>query len=374
MTDRKLLRVVIIDDIIEHPNADSLELAIVGGWQVCVKKGEFSKGGKAIYAEVDAMLPVLNDMFSFLAGSSNYEVDGVQYARVKTIKLRKELSQGILFSINGPTHFEDGHDLTTSYKVIKYEAPSERQAGSALGSVKKAKLFPDFIPKTDQERVQNIVRKYECAVIDGEEFEVSYKLDGSSFTAYIRGDKVGVCSRNVELQLEREVWGWKKRITEMWKQFLKHGRYARWQTGIDPEANAFTALFNSENLAEALRLARQYVGGDIAIQGEMVGPGIQGNFEGVDKNKLYVYSVFDIDKGVYFLPDTAQSIVAYAGLTYVPVLEYRTVLPATVGEVIAMADGPSGLNGKYREGLVFKSLRRNFTFKVISNKYLLKEA
>lgn len=374
MTDRKLLRVVIIDDIIEHPNADSLELAIVGGWQVCVKKGEFSKGGKAIYAEVDAMLPVLNDMFSFLAGSSNYEVDGVQYARVKTIKLRKELSQGILFSINGPTHFEDGHDLTTSYKVIKYEAPSERQAGSALGSVKKAKLFPDFIPKTDQERVQNIVRKYECAVIDGEEFEVSYKLDGSSFTAYIKGDKVGVCSRNVELQLQREVWGWKKRITEMWKQFLKHGRYARWQTGVDPESNSFTSLFTELNLEDALKRARMFIGGDIAIQGEMVGPSIQGNFEGVDKNKLYVYSVFDIDKGVYFLPDTAQSIVSYAGLTYVPVLEYRTVLPATVGEVIAMADGPSGLNGKYREGLVFKSLRRNFTFKVISNKYLLKEA
>lgn len=374
MTDRKLLRVVIIDDIIEHPNADSLELAIVGGWQVCVKKGEFSKGGKAIYAEVDAMLPVLNDMFSFLAGSSNYEVDGVQYARVKTIKLRKELSQGILFSINGSTNFEDGHDLTTSYKVIKYEAPSERQAGSALGSVKKAKLFPDFIPKTDQERVQNIVRKYECAVIDGEEFEVSYKLDGSSFTAYIKGDKVGVCSRNVELQLQREVWGWKKRITEMWKQFLKHGRYARWQTGVDPESNSFTSLFTELNLEDALKRARMFIGGDIAIQGEMVGPSIQGNFEGVDKNKLYVYSVFDIDKGVYFLPDTAQSIVSYAGLTYVPVLEYRTVLPATVGEVIAMADGPSGLNGKYREGLVFKSLRRNFTFKVISNKYLLKEA
>lgn len=374
MTDRKLLRVVIIDDIIEHPNADSLELAIVGGWQMCVKKGEFSKGGKAIYAEVDAMLPVLNDMFSFLAGSSNYEVDGVQYARVKTIKLRKELSQGILFSINGSTNFEDGHDLTTSYKVIKYEAPSERQAGSALGSVKKAKLFPDFIPKTDQERVQNIVRKYEAAVATGEEFEISYKLDGSSFTAYIKGDKVGVCSRNVELQLQREVWGWKKRITEMWKQFLKHGRYARWQTGVDPESNSFTSLFTELNLEDALKRARMFIGGDIAIQGEMVGPSIQGNFEGVDKNKLYVYSVFDIDKGVYFLPDTAQSIVSYAGLTYVPVLEYRTVLPATVGEVIAMADGPSGLNGKYREGLVFKSLRRNFTFKVISNKYLLKEA
>lgn len=377
MTDRKLLRVVIIDDVIEHPNADSLELAIVGGWQVCVKKGEFTKGGYALYAEVDAMLPVLNDMFSFLAGSSNYEVDGVQYARVKTIKLRKELSQGILFKLHGGQFglFDEGEDCTEAFGVIKYEPPSERQSGSTLGSMKKARLFPDFIQKTDQERVQNIVRKYECAVIDGEEFEVTYKLDGSSFTAYIKGDKVGVCSRNVELQLEREEWGFVRQVKEYISKVRKHGfKHAKWETGVNPEANAFTALFNSENLTEALKLARQYVGGDIAIQGEMVGPGIQGNFEGVDKNKLYVYSVFDIDKGVYFLPDTAQSIVAYAGLTYVPVLEYRATLPATIAEVLALADGPSGLNGKYREGLVFKSLKRPFTFKVISNKYLLKEA
>lgn len=371
MSERKLIRVVVIDDIIEHPNADSLELAIVGGWQVCVKKGEFTKGNLALYAEVDAMLPVDNELFSFLAGSSNYDVDGKQYARVKTIKLRKELSQGILF----PTHgimCAEGEDYTDTFGVIKYEPPSERQGGKD-NALKKARLFPAFIHKTDQERVQNIVRQYDAAVATGEEFEVTYKLDGSSFTAYIKGDKVGVCSRNVELQLEREVWSWKKRVVEMWKQFLKHGRYAKWQTGVDPESNSFTALFNELNLGDRLRKARTYIGGDIAIQGEMVGPSIQGNFEGVDKNKLYVYSVFDIDKGEYFLPELAQAIVSHINLDYVPVLEYRTKLPATVADALATADGPSGLNGKYREGLVYKSLDRDFSFKVISNNYLLKE-
>ena len=91
MTERKLLRVVVIDEIVEHPNADALELGIVGGWQVCVKKGEFKAGDKAIYAEVDAMLPLDNPLFSFLEGRNQYTVDGVNYSRVKTIKLRKEL-------------------------------------------------------------------------------------------------------------------------------------------------------------------------------------------------------------------------------------------------------------------------------------------
>ena len=371
MTERKLLKIVKIDDIGVHPNADSLELAVVGGWQMCVKKGEFKVGQLALYAEVDAMLPVDNILFGFLSGSSNYTVDGKQYARVKTVKLRKELSQGILFPVDANAHNE-GDDLTEVFGVIKYEAPSERQAGS---NVQKAKLFPSFIPKTDQERVQNMTRQYGICVATGEEFEVSYKLDGSSFTAYIKGGKVGVCSRNVELQLEAVKLGFIQQLKAYILQVKQRGfKNARWVKLISPENNAFTALFNDLNMKEKLEAASEYLSGDLAIQGEMVGPSIQGNFEGVDKNKLFVYSVFDIDRQKYFLPETAQSVVKRIGLEYVPVLHHRMKLPETVTEVLSMADGDSGLGGKYREGLVFKSLDRDFSFKVISNKYLLKEA
>lgn len=374
MTERKLLRVVVVDEIVEHPNADALELAIVGGWQMCVKKGEFKSGDKAIYAEVDAMLPLDNPLFSFLEGRNQYTVDGVDYSRVKTIKLRKELSQGILFAINGPTHFEEGTDLTELYKVIKYEAVPERVPGTQLGSMKKNRSFPSFVRKTDQERVQNITRAYNAAVATGEEFEVSVKLDGSSFTAYIKGDQVGVCSRNIELQLEPEKWSLGRQIKEYFAQVKRHGfKHAKWVKGVEPETNSFTALFNELGLKQKLIEAREYLSGDLAIQGEMVGPSIQGNFEGVDKNRLFVYSVFDIDRQEYVLPETAQSIVKRISLDYVPVLHHRMKLPETVAEVLKLADGPSALGGKYREGLVFKSLDRDFTFKVISNEYLLKE-
>lgn len=374
MTERKLLRVVVIDEIVEHPNADALELGIVGGWQACVKKGEFKAGDKAIYAEVDAMLPLDNPLFSFLEGRNQYTVDGVDYSRVKTIKLRKELSQGILFAINGPTHFEEGTDLTELYKVIKYEAVPERVPGTQLGSMKKNRSFPAFVRKTDQERVQNITRAYNAAVATGEEFEVSVKLDGSSFTAYIKGDQVGVCSRNIELQLEPEKWSIGRQIKEYFAQVKRHGfKHAKWVKGVEPEANSFTALFNELGLKQKLIEAREYLSGDLAIQGEMVGPSIQGNFEGVDKNRLFVYSVFDIDRQEYVLPETAQSIVKRIGLDYVPVLHHRMKLPETVAEVLKLADGPSALGGKYREGVVMKSLSRDFSFKVISNNYCLLE-
>ena len=372
MNERKLLKVVKIDSIQVHPQADNLELAVVGGWQVCVKKGEFKAGDMAIYAEVDAMLPLDHPTFSFLEGRNQYTVDGVDYSRVKTIKLRKELSQGILFPLNSTNHVE-GEDLTYQFKVIKYEAVPERVPGNQ-GSMKKSRAFPAFIRKTDQERVQNITRAYNVAVATGEEFEVSVKLDGSSFTAYINGDKIGVCSRNIELQLEPEKWGFVRQVKEYLAQVKRHGfKYAKWVKGVEPEANAFTALFNELGMKEKLLAAREYLSGDLAIQGEMVGPSIQGNFEGVDKNRLFVYSVYDIDRQAYVLPETAQGLVKNVGLDYVPVVHHRAKLPATVAEVLKMADGPSALGGKYREGLVFKSLDRDFSFKVISNEYLLKE-
>jgi RNA ligase (TIGR02306 family) len=371
MSERKLLRVVKIDNVIPHDNADSLELAIVGGWQVCVKKDQFKAGDVAMYAEVDALLPLDHPEFAFLEGRSQYTVDGKNYSRVKTIKLRKQLSQGILFDYFGTAGVDE--DLTSLYGVIKYEAVPEPVPGSGNG-VKKARAFPSFIRKTDQERVQNIVNAYNAAVATGEEFEVSVKLDGSSFTAYIKDGKVGVCSRNIELQLEPETWSLWKQLTVFVSEVKKHGfKYAKWKKGVQPEANAFTALFNELELETALRAESAFNMMNFAIQGEMVGPSIQGNFEGVDKNRLFVYSVFDIDAQKYLVPEAAYSIVKRLGLEYVPVISYRTTLPETVAEVLAMADGPSALGGKYREGLVFKSLDRDFSFKVISNEYLLKE-
>lgn len=385
MSERKLARVVVVDDIIVHPNADSLELAIVGGWQCCIKKGEFQKGDLAVYFECDSLIPLDNMAFIFLEGKGNVNRDEKRYARIKTIKLRKELSQGLLMplALLNIKKAKDGDDLTDFIGVIKYEKVAEAvpgQKGSKGSSVSKP--FPSFIFKTDQERVQNLKRHYEESVEAGEEFEVSYKLDGSSFTAYIKDGKVGVCSRNIELNLIPEKWSFKTQVVEWLYSFkaynkrLKFNRlpvFPKWKTENKPDDNAFTQLFIKLGLEDVLKNAQVMLGHDLAIQGEMVGPSIQKNFEGVTENTLYVYNIFNIDSKKYLFPCATQRMIAASGLNYVPIYNLGMKLPADLKDVIDMANGPSGLNGKYREGLVFKSLSRDFSFKVISTRYLLEE-
>ncbi len=397
---RKLARIVKLDNVFPHPNADKLDIAVVGGWQ-CVtnKENGFVTGSMAIYLEVDSLLPISNPAFAFLdSASKNYTIDGENYARLKTIKLRKELSQGLLIPINvlgGYTSAVEGTCVTERLGIIKYEAAVKvtptRVASAAeqkswvmrtlIGMLpgQRSQPFPKFIPKTDQERVQNMVRTYQEAVDKKEKFEVTYKLDGSSLTAYHKDGKFGVASRNFELPTEATKWTLKESVSDFLVELVRRNkswsfkrpqvRIPAWTTSTAPDNSAFTAMAEKLELKE--RLAA--LGRNIALQGEMVGPSIQGNFEGVAENQYYVYNVYDIDAKAYMLPADATVVVHKLGLTMVPLFGIME-LPATLPEVLAMAEGKSGLNGKYREGLVFKSLDRDFTFKVISNAYLLKEA
>ena len=378
---RKLASIVRIDKLYPIEGADRIELATIQGkaWQCVVKKDEFKENDFAIYFEIDSMLPLENPAFEFLRGRNEYtlasstnseedEIDFAEkpensetttmykvYSRLKTIKLRKTLSQGLLL----PLQFFDtlmkldtsddieGTDVTESLGVIKYEIVEKGcSAGKRKGS------FPRFIPKTDEERVQNIKRLYQEAADSGEKFECTYKIDGSSMTVYVvnpkivglEGDeiKTGVCSKNLELE-------------------------------VSPDSEGlFVKTYIEKGIEEKLRNYYEETGRSIAPQGELVGPTIQKNFEGLDSVNYYIYKVFDIDNQVVLGPNEAQDIAYVLGLNYVPVYDDCITLPATIEELLTMAEGPSGLNGKFREGLVFKSLERTFSFKVISNSYLLK--
>ena len=410
---RKLASVVIVDDIKVHPNADALELAIVGGWQCCVKKGEFVKGQTALYCEIDAMLPLEGGIpeFGFLEErkESLKKVDEKNYSRIKTIKLRKELSQGLLIPLPAKVaKAKVGDDLTEKLGVLKYEKP---EAGVSVGTGKGGKVtafdkfvakvrgksaaqlkaWPDFIQKTDQERVQNKTVAYGMSVEEGEEFEITYKLDGSSFTAFIKQQKdgslrTGVCSRNYELQSADIVWTKQQQIRQFVADFLQFNRrfYKNWKlrmpefkTGIAVSEDNFVKIFRKYDLDAQLRNFRLKYGYDIAIQGEMIGPSIQAGFEGNPELDMYVYNVYIINtKGQgsgYMLPEQARGVVAELGLKYVPMFEPKSKLLPTVQECLAQAEGgPAFKTGKYREGLVYKSLARDFSFKAISNHYLIK--
>ena len=379
MTDRKLARVVLIDELLPIEGADRIELAIVGGWQVIVQKGLYTPGSKAVYFEVDSLLNTEMPMFVSLSKLSSkllHSVNGVTHARIKTMKMKGQISQGFCIPLSEAGVSSDtpvDTDLTEYLSVLKYESAGEASLNNAGGlkTGSSALGFPKFIPKTDQTRVQNITALFNKAVESGELFEKSFKLDGSSLTAFVKDGELGVCSRNVGFRLEDENKGLVKTIKDFIAQWKQRGfKNAVWQPVIKADDNAFTQMAVKAGLIEALSMD----GRNIAIQGEMVGPSIQKNFEGVAENEFYCYDVYLIDEQRYMLPVERQSFLKEHGIASVPLASpHGVVLPTTVVLAIADADGPSGLNGKYREGFVYKAMERDFSFKVISNKYLLKE-
>lgn len=387
MSERKLARLVKIDRIVEIEGAERIELAMIGGWQVVVQKGLYQPGSLAVYCEVDSLVPTdlqcFADLPNRLSSKLLFEVNGKPYARIKTAKMMKQLSQGYcipLAEVPGVIPGEVDADMTKQLGVIKYEKPEEKSMNNTGGNVtQKIRTFPSFIPKTDQNRVQNIVPRYLQSVQQGEQFEKSFKLDGSSLTAWIKNGELGVASRNVAFNPVSEKRSFIQTlkhffIDQMWeggKSFAK----SKWEPVIPANDNAFTKMAHEAGLISMLREFHADTGRSIAIQGEMVGPSIQKNFEGRKQNEFFVFDIFDIDKQEYLLPGERRAIVDEYGLRHVPLATatFGTVLLPTVAEAIADADGPSGLGGKYREGFVYKSMTRDFSFKVISNRYLLKE-
>lgn len=333
---RKLASIRKIANIQPIKDADAIEVATVDGWKVVVKKGEYSVGDLAVYLEIDSWVP--HELAPFLSkGQEPREYNGVKGERLRTVKLRGQISQGLLLPIktawpewtdeNIKKHVSEGDDLTESYGIQKYEPPiSPQLAGQVRGQ------FPtNLIPKTDQERIQNCFE--EIAAKDAT-YEVTLKLDGTSCTIFRWEDEIRVCSRNLELKVNDE-------------------------------------NKNNTLVSMALSIGDRIPDG-YAIQGELMGPGIQGNREGFTEHKLFVFDVFNIREHRYFSSKLRRSLCQNLDIDHVPVIGTDWKAPNSVDEGLELAEGPS-INHKIREGLVWKCNEDpSFSFKTISNKYLLK--
>lgn len=338
---RKLASIRKIDEIRPIKDAEAIECAVVGGWTVVVKKGEYQPGDLAVYCEIDSWIPT--ELAPFLSkGKEPREFEGVKGERLRTIRLRGQLSQGLLLPIPEDTIkgasilIGEGLDLTDHLGIKKWEAVLPAQlAGEAKG------LFPSLIPKTDQERVQNLVEEVKAAVEAGSLFEISEKLEGSSMTCYLIDGEFGVCSRNLDLR--------------------------------ETEGNAFWATARAEGIEEKMRTSG--LSGGYAIQGELIGPGIQGNIYKLSKPEFHVFDVYNIADGVYLAPAARRSLIEHMGLRHVPVITCgKDLSTGSVADLLEWAEGPSRLYEKQeREGIVFKQTNGGMSFKAISNKYLLGE-
>mgnify|MGYP002780788715 CR=1 FL=1 len=347
---RTLASIQVVNTAEPIPNADAIERIRVLGWWIVVKKGEFSPGDKVVYCEIDSLLPERPE-FEFLRASSFkptvFGPDGAAQApgfRIKTIRLRGQVSQGICFPLSilpAGAPADEGADVTDALGVRKWEPPVP---AGMTGRVKGS--FPGILPKTDETRVQ--VLEPTIAKHRGRTFYVTEKLDGSSFTAFVREGEFGVCSRNLLLDTADEG-----------SLFMRVAR----RFGLEERLKAFAA-------------ARGF---DVAVQGEVIGPGVQGNKYALPEIALRVFNVFDVS-GYRFL-DHADMLAAVAemGLELVPQLGTLD-LAHGVDELVALSEGMSVLNPKaHREGLVLRPLVEvrddylgRLSFKAINPKFLLK--
>lgn len=321
---RKLATIRIVKEIKPIEGADFIELVLIDGWQCIAKKGAFNQGDKCVYFEIDSFLPI-EPQYEFLRKSSFKKMGDKEGFRLKTIKLRGQLSQGLALPLSEIDYdfslVTEGADLTEILGVVKYEKPIPAQL---QGTVKR--YFPSFLKKTDQERVQNI----EPETIKGH-WLATEKLDGTSFTCYLYQGEFGVCSRNLEL--------------------------------VESEDNLYWKIARELDLELTLK-------DGYAIQGEIIGPGVQGNPYKLTKHELYIFHIFDINKQAY-LP-MYQVPGALDGLKTVPWVDsYVNLEEMSTEEILKYAEGKSILNSETeREGIVFYQEARSF--KAISNKFLLK--
>jgi len=203
MNSRHLVSVQKIIDIKPIDGADLIAAYKVNGWWVVDQVDKYHINDLILFAEIDSWIPTT--IAPFLSkGKVPHEYYGVAGERLRTVRLKKQLSQGLLMPISILDSFDnkewtEGDNVTDLLGIQKWEAPIIPQ----LAGVMKGN-FPAFILKTDQIRLQNIQQEITDAFNNKDEFEVTTKLDGSSCTIYFNQGEVGVCSRNIELKLDQE--------------------------------------------------------------------------------------------------------------------------------------------------------------------------
>ncbi len=327
---RKLASIQKIKSLSPIADADAIVKALVLGWEVVVKKGEFSEGDWCVYCEIDSLFPDKPE-FEFLRSRG---------MRIRTVRLRGQISQGICFPLNvlpEGIEPEEGLDVTEMLGIVKYEPPIP---ASLAGLVKGD--FPSFIPKTDETRVQvlqELLDQYK-----GIPCYVTEKLDGSSVTYYYRNEEFGVCSRNLEL--------------------------------LDSPENTLWKVARESQIEEKLKEA----GLNIALQGELIGEGIQRNKYKLRGQRVCFFNAFDIDKYRYLHYEDFANLILGLGLQQVPLLEQNWPLENDIPKLIEKSKRKSVLKTDvWAEGIVFRPMEeiydpkfRRVSFKAINPEFLLK--
>jgi RNA ligase (TIGR02306 family) len=344
----------------QHPNADALDLVQVLGWQVVTKRGEYKDGDLCVYVVIDTVLPERAE-FEFLR-NKNF--------RIKPIRLRGEESAGIVFPLSIVPGFtcltaqgngfffnrkdengcedhgihEVGDDIGDLLGIKHYEKPVPTElAGQAVGH------FPGFLIITDEDNL----RTYPDAVPEmyGRPYYITRKDDGSSGTFFIKGGEFGVCSRRIHLK--------------------------------DTEGNGFWKMARKYNLENALKTAFPSV--EVAVQGEVVGPGVQKNPLGLKELEFHIFNIFDIGSRHFYGYNKIIEFCRDFSVPMVHTIQEGSAFGFTLEELIAMANeqkyyilpdktAPAeGIVVRPQEPFYSTILKKSWSGKVLNEKYKEKD-
>lgn len=362
---RKLASVQKIKAIKPIEGADRIEIVQVLNWDCVAQKGEYQVGDMVIYFEIDSLLPDI-PAFEFLKGSSWSQK--LNKYKIRTHKFRGQISQGLVIPIRQLTEiynqinksalssidYDEGDDLTVLLKIEKYEPPV---SNGPLGDLINHEWY---VPKTDEERIQvcaeNVLPEYMKSAQG--DWYASVKLDGTSCTAGLFEDAFLIGGRN---------------------QWYK-------------DDNMYTTTVRKYITEEKLRAYQEATGMYVVFQGELCGPGIQCNRLGLKEKDWFVFNVFTSDTGKmdsYTKCDLLNmlNICEYFGLKTVPLIPVEAKfdfkaednIDKTVEDLLNYVDGikyriffDDASPNQIAEGVVFRMNDMTYSFKVVSNKFLLK--
>lgn len=350
-------------------------VTVDGGWTVVVMHRAYEVGQRVFYFEIDSFIPTATNMFRWEENRYMTDYYGQKGYHVRSQMFDKQLSQGMVKSIGAlPVlkevldQLEKDHGMskvmdiakTMSFEdhlgVKKWEVSFEVQ-GQILGEV------PQFFPRPACERVQNSSTVFTTKYLDTV-FQITEKLDGVSMTVYrvATGSKWDKALPALPLVSTQRTGGARVGVASAGEDLDERANNVYWQAA------------KRRDLPDKLRQTKIR---NVAIQGELIGPSIKNNslcFPKDTEHDFIVFHIFDIDKQEYVNAAEVVEICVNLDLPHVPVVGYMKLreFAASVEEVLQKADG-IGSYGQTREGFVFKSMRDDFSFKAISNQWLLEQ-
>jgi hypothetical protein len=385
--ERKLAHIEVISSIEPIEGADKIEKAVVLGWECVVKKGEFKKGDVVIYVEVDSIMPE----------KPEYEFLRERKFRVRTIKLRGQVSQGLVLPLNALDNYlevpkgiekiksalQPGDDVTKYLGITKYLSPSERaefeqQERKLRNDKNKLKRFmmryswfrkmfltknqkkswPYWVAKTDEERVQNIPQILEQ--FKDKEVYVTEKIDYQSVT--FTGKMIPNTTPIIGKFLPKKF------------QFVVCSR----NLTTNNKDSLYWKIAKKYNLEQILK-----ENPTLTIQGEQGDTKVQGNKYGITEPTMWVFNIIDHERNYHYNYNELYNFCIKHNLECVPLLQQEpkiatcklSKLGSTVQELVEFSKGKSVLADIPREGVVIRCIengKKLLSFKVINPDFLLK--